>query len=651
MATYRPDIDGLRAIAVLPVVLFHAGVPGFGGGFVGVDVFFVISGFLITSILLSDLDSGRYSIAGFYDRRVRRIFPALFAMLVVTTLAAICLLAPLQLRAYGRSLIATQLFSSNVLFFLESGYFDATSLEKPLLHTWSLSVEEQFYIVWPLALAAIHRRGRARTLQLTVAVAIVSLLGSIWLVGLEPAAAFYLPLTRAWELMLGSILALSPAKVASRSWREGLGLLGLLGIGLSVVSYGESTPFPGLAAVPPAGGTALLILANRQGDSFVARLLSRPALVSIGLISYSFYLWHWPVLALARYVSFEPLMWPVGALTLLPSAALAYLSWRYVEAPFRKGAWTASRSLAGGGLSLLAMVAVGAVLYLGGGLPWRVSPEVVQAEAAGRIEMPAGGHCDPQQDKPACRLGPQGEPRWWLWGDSHAGSFAPAIDAAGQPARLVSKPACPPLLGVEVVQEEGGRGPQCAAFNEAALAEIARHPETEQVVLAARWTLHAESTRFGDETGGRRFLVAEGAQKLSVSNSRRVLSQGLRRTLERLQQVLPRARVLLVGPVPELGFDAPQCRARALLFGRSPSRCESVLQSEVESRQQVVDGLLEEVAAAFPAVTLFRPASRLCDGQRCAASQDSTLLYVDDDHLSPAGAALLGLSLGWGESR
>jgi peptidoglycan/LPS O-acetylase OafA/YrhL len=648
MATYRPDIDGLRAIAVLPVVLFHAGVPGFTGGFVGVDVFFVISGFLITSILRSDLDSGRYSIAGFYDRRVRRIFPALFAVLVVTTLAAVLLLAPLQLRAYGRSLIATQLFSSNVLFFLESGYFDATSLEKPLLHTWSLSVEEQFYIVWPLALAALHRAGHVRTLQVTAATAIVTFLGSIWLVGLDPAAAFYLPLTRAWELLLGAMLALTSARLSSRSWREGLAALGLLAIALSVVTYDEATPFPGLAAVPPAGGTALLILANRQGDSLVARLLSTRGLVGVGLVSYSFYLWHWPVLALARYVHFEPLPWTVGALTLLPSAALAWLSWRYIEAPFRRGAWTASRSLAGGALSMLVVLLVGAVLYLGGGLPWRVAPEVAQAEAAGRIEMPGGGHCEPDRDRPACRLGVPGEgARWWLWGDSHAGSFAAAVDAAarqaGQPGRLISKPACPPLLGVEVVHEEGGRGPQCAAFNEGALAELARHPEAEVVVLAARWALHAESTRFGDETGGRRFLVDEASEEPSVPSSRRALREGLRRTLERLTQALPRARVVLVGPVPELGFDAPQCQARALLFGRPTQRCASVPHSEVEQRQHFVDALLDEVAGAFPAVTSFRPASRLCDGQRCAAIRDGTLLYVDDDHLSPAGAELVGL--------
>ncbi|MEO1020870.1 MAG: acyltransferase, partial [Pseudomonadota bacterium] len=328
---YRPDIDGLRALAVLAVVFYHAGFDIVGGGFVGVDVFFVISGYLITSIIMKDIQSADgFSIAKFYERRARRIFPALFAVIFASSIAAFFILTPLELDRFARSAIAATLFVSNIFFRYQTGYFAGDADEQPLLHTWSLAVEEQFYIFFPLFLMFVHRFLPRRISLLVLLVAIVSLAMALVGIRFSTAAAFYLAPPRAWELMLGALLALGA--VPTLRWRLGrelVAIVGLAAIAWSVTRFDEATIFPGFAALLPTFGTAALIWAGMgPGTSLVNRLLSQKPLVFVGLISYSLYLWHWPLIVFHEFsVAHRPS--PRELLVILAiSFVLAIISWR-----------------------------------------------------------------------------------------------------------------------------------------------------------------------------------------------------------------------------------------------------------------------------------------------------------------------------------
>ena len=331
---YRAEIDGLRALAVIPVILFHAGFELFSGGFVGVDVFFVISGYLITTILINEIDSQQFSIINFYERRARRILPALsFVMLVCIPFAWMWML-PDPLENFGQSLIATTFSANNVLLFLTSGYWDLASEFKPLLHTWSLGVEEQYYILFPIFLLVFWRFDKKVLLLVISTIALVSLALSEWTSRVNPEAGFYLIHTRAWELFAGSIAAFF---VQKRGVLKN-NLLALIGLGLiifSIFAYDQSTPFPSLYTLVPVCGVVLLIL-FADSETIAARLLSYKVFVGIGLISYSAYLWHQPLFAFAKiYNKVEPSEF-LNVILIFATLVLSYISWMYIEKPFRK---------------------------------------------------------------------------------------------------------------------------------------------------------------------------------------------------------------------------------------------------------------------------------------------------------------------------
>jgi len=330
---YRAEIDGLRALAVVPVILFHAGFELFSGGFVGVDVFFVISGYLITTILIDDIENNRFSIVNFYERRARRILPALsFVMLVCIPFAWMWML-PSQMKDFSQSLVAVSLFASNILFWRESGYFDASAEEKPLLHTWSLAVEEQYYVLFPIFLFFAWRFGKNRVFWIIVVVAAASLLLSEWGFRNKPTANFYLAPTRAWELLAGSIAAFIVQNRGVKA-NNALSLLGLAAILFSIFAYDESTPFPSVYALVPVIGVVLLVLFAEK-DTLVAKFLSMKLIVGMGLISYSAYLWHQPLFAFARIKLVDEPTMPLMSFLAIASIALAILSWKFVEEPFR----------------------------------------------------------------------------------------------------------------------------------------------------------------------------------------------------------------------------------------------------------------------------------------------------------------------------
>lgn len=370
---YRKEIDGLRSIAVIPVILFHAGFEWLSGGYIGVDVFFVISGFLITSIILKELDAGTFTITNFYERRARRILPALFLILLVTLPFAWVWLLPYELKDFGKSIIAVNLFSSNILFWLESNYFAAAAESIPLLHTWTLAVEEQFYIIFPLFMMLFWGLGK-RGLALFVAIlALLSLGLSEWGWREFPEANFYLLPTRAWELMIGSLVAFY---LQNKNQPQGFvnhwaSFLGLALIIVPMFIFDKGTPFPSMYALAPTVGTALIILYTTP-DTLVYRLLSIRFMVGIGLISYSAYLWHQPLFVFARLISLEePSLWLMGALSIV-ALGLSYLSWRFVEAPFRnKQRFSRKFIFVGSFVISLAFIAIGTALVFSEGAAFR----------------------------------------------------------------------------------------------------------------------------------------------------------------------------------------------------------------------------------------------------------------------------------------
>lgn len=371
---YRAEIDGLRALAVLPVIFFHAGFSFMSGGFVGVDIFFVISGYLITSLIVAEIDKGKFSLVNFYERRARRILPALFLVVLVCLPFAWVYLLPHEMVDFGKSVVAVTVFASNILFWKDSDYFSPDSELLPLLHTWSLAVEEQYYLFFPLILMLAWRFGKSWFVpMLLVAIAAISLAFSEWLWRVDSAANFYLLPTRAWELMLGALagLYLRSSSISIRWLREVGSLVGLLMIGLAVFLLDKSIPFPSLYALLPTLGTVLIILCA-DSQTLVGRLLSLPFFVGIGLISYSAYLWHQPIFAFARLHSMDELssgIW-VGlcALALL----LAWLSWRWVEKLFRdRNRFSRGHIFVMSGIGSVVLLGIGMLLIMQSGFPQR----------------------------------------------------------------------------------------------------------------------------------------------------------------------------------------------------------------------------------------------------------------------------------------
>jgi peptidoglycan/LPS O-acetylase OafA/YrhL len=381
---YRREIDGLRALAVLPVIFFHAGFSPFAGGYVGVDVFFVISGYLITSLIISDKQQGKFTLRGFYERRIRRILPGLFIVMLACLPFAWLWMLPGEIKAFSKSLVAVAAFVSNILFWREGGYFETPGAVKPLFHTWSLAVEEQYYVLFPLFLLLIWRWGKRWITVIFVALAIFSLAAAVWASRNHPQGGFYLLPTRGWELLIGASIAVyflsaSQATVAARETvspvNQAGSALGLALISFSVIAFDRSVPYPSLYTLVPTLGTAFVILyANPR--TFVGKLLSTPILVGIGLISYSAYLWHQPLFAFARIRHEDALSLPLAFALALAALACAYVSWRYVEKPFRNRAQVGQTTVfvAAASMTLLFLV-IGMIGYSTNGFAYRYSAE------------------------------------------------------------------------------------------------------------------------------------------------------------------------------------------------------------------------------------------------------------------------------------
>jgi peptidoglycan/LPS O-acetylase OafA/YrhL len=435
---HRPDIDGLRAVSVIAVVLFHthAGAPG---GYVGVDVFFVISGSLITRLILNDLSMGTFSIADFWERRFRRIMPALSVMIGAVLLAGYCLLLPNQLDELARSSLAQSLLLANVYFWRDTGYFAAPADHKPLLHTWSLAVEEQFYLVFPLFLVILRKLGCSAIKSILAAILTLSFAAAVYGAFRHPAASFFLLPTRAWELLAGSLLVVIPDSFRFRKlFNEAASTVGIAAIAVAVLTFDQRTLFPGFAALLPVGGAAAILFTNSHCLTWVGRLLSVPPLVFVGRISYSLYLWHWPIIVYMKIALGTINRWDLTLAAVTCSLIVAYLSWRYVELPFRRRAPSANRPVlftCVGALQVL-FISISTAYMATGGLPSRhlelqtivADVEDFPLEYASFIpelensRIPVIGH----------KVHDPGRFDFALFGDSHALSLAPLFDSVSK---------------------------------------------------------------------------------------------------------------------------------------------------------------------------------------------------------------------------
>lgn len=642
---YRPDVDGLRAIAVLSVVLFHAGVQSISGGFSGVDVFFVISGFLITSIIAKEIRRGDFSIVTFYERRIRRILPAFFVVTAFSSIIAFILLMPKEFEGYGKSLIAAALSISNILFYSESGYFDSSAEVKPLLHTWSLGVEEQFYIFFPIFLLAISRFSKQRWVVWMLPLAIASFLASVWGAEHQPSATFYLAPTRAWELAMGAILALGAIPVVHhRFLRE---IVAFAGTGLIVwgdVALTSESAFPGINALLPCVGAALIIHAGTSGQSLVGHLLGWRPLVLIGLISYSLYLWHWPLLVFAKYYAVRPLTNIETIVVLLTALIAAIASWHFVERPFRKRKMIISRPsvFVGGSILTVVAVAFGLVVVLSKGWPSRMPDDALKL-ANGASDISASSMACMEKNRTMkeggelCYIGAEkGTPSFIVLGDSHAGALMPGVDLAakkwGAKGIHAAMHSCPPLDGVINRKDEIGQ--RCMKFRNEMLALIEGSPAIQNVVLIARWAAFAEGTRYGkDDIGPKPLLIDELHQSTGNHN---VFAAGLERTVERLRRA--NKQVYIVFSVPEVGWNVPRVSARNVFVSNDMDIRPKM--RDFSNRNIYVSEIIDRLVSK-QGVKVIKPEFVLCTSGYCSITINGKSLYYDDNHLSVFGAEFI----------
>jgi peptidoglycan/LPS O-acetylase OafA/YrhL len=489
---YRPDIDGLRAIAVMLVVNFHAFPEAIPGGFIGVDIFFVISGFLITGIVTRELASDRFSLLRFYDRRIRRIFPALLVVLLAVLVLGFLWMLPGPYARLSADVVASAAFAANIALLLQSGYFDLEAARNPLLHLWSLGIEEQFYLVWPpiLMLAARLRIG---LLGVAAAIGLASFVLNVALIGANPVATFYLPFTRGWELLAGAALACAwdriPQDPSSGNWRAGLGMVLIV---IAAALLDPHRAFPGWWAVLPVAGGALLLSAPSAWG--VRHLLASPPMVRIGLISFPLYLWHWPLLVFAATIKFAPLSLIEGQLVVLASALLAWATYRFVEIPLRFGRSTRLRMI-GLGAAMVLIAIAGGIVVDRGGLASRLPPEIrAMAEvrpqsAQWRVHTCLLDLASETSFADDC-VDRDRRPLVLVWGDSTAGALMPGLRKAQETrdfgiAQLTSS-SCIPALNADIALT-----PNCRAINDKVLA-LVRQIQPDIVLLHGAFAQHLD---------------------------------------------------------------------------------------------------------------------------------------------------------------
>jgi peptidoglycan/LPS O-acetylase OafA/YrhL len=634
---YRKDIDGLRCLAVVPVVAFHAFPHLLTGGFVGVDVFFVISGFLISGQIQNELRAKRFSISGFYARRVRRIFPALTIVLLSTLALGWALLLPSEFAQLIKHVIGGATFSSNFVLWNEVGYFDKASELKPLLHLWSLGVEEQFYILWPIILMAVYRLNWPAGLTILI-VAGLSFGSSLWWIRHDPSGAFFLPFPRFWELLLGALLAELPERVRARPILRDLGsFAGLAAILVATVALSQDSHYPGLRAVLPTLGAAVLIASGTQA-LVNKHLLSSRLFVAIGKISYPLYLWHWPLLSFLDITNAGSA--PIRLCVVAVSIVLAGLTWRLIERPIR--AQPSPRFA-----PQLAVALTGVLLLALASLRIDTLSVALNLTAPDAYEWPASMNATkecrakyglPDYPEPFCvESRPDLPPSVMIIGDSNANHWMPGLAQAYLNLNVINigGGGCLPIEGVESFSPLDDQAHQrlCHIAIDRAFEILQSTKSISLVILSARLTHHFPGSPYGSLiSDATRFLKSDrdGASNEDVF---RVAAE---RTFESIRS--RRIKAIVVLQIPELGFDPMTCaKLRPTDLLKSLDDC-TVPRRAVESRQANARALMFSTLKGFSEIAIYDPFDELCDGRVCRAQIGHVAVYRDQDHLSREGS-------------
>lgn len=613
---YRPEIDGLRAIAVLSVILYHAEVEFFGGGFVGVDVFFVISGYLITSIIFDELKEDKFSLMNFYEKRIRRIFPALFVVMLSCMMFAWLWFLPNDLKEYAQSQVAVSIFVSNILFWHQAGYFDSANEMKPLLHTWSLAVEEQFYLIYPIGLVLIFRYFKRWIQTIIVFVAFMSFSFAQWASYRRPALAFYFLPARIWELLVGALIAIvfinRHEKRIHRALRESFACVGLFLIAYSVFVFKSSTPFPGMFALIPTVGTALIIVFGER-DTFIGRLLGFKILVGIGLVSYSAYLWHQPVFVFARYQGFKTQLLAITAMLLAITFGLAYLSWKYIEAPFRiRRSFARERAFIFGAVLSVMFIATGLQINASNGVESRFETRLVGDVGHSDFHKYIDENffdCEPRsvaaealiwQDYLRCKQSKVGVPDVILLGDSHAEHLFIGL-AEAEPDLNV---AFYVSYGVPLTENDNFK---------VIFEELLSNRKSQQVLVTFAYRLQISSDNYND------------------------VFDALELTIERLQQ--SKKVVSLLGEVPVFPVSAEFCK-----YGHRKTDNRELCSISVNQVSDPSSEFLTKIEdlSRRRNIKSFKINQPLCDEISCGMIKDGQVLYRDDNHLNILGSRLVG---------
>lgn len=637
-ASYRADIDGLRAIAIAGVLVFHANPTLLSGGFVGVDVFFVISGFLITSIIHRDVQMDKFSLAGFYERRIRRIVPALFFVFLATMVAGYFLMLPDDFSSMSESMIHAVASISNIHFLdIKTDYYNNDAAPVPLLHTWSLGVEEQFYLIFPLIVLGLHKILKS-TKSLAVAFSIlfiISLGASAHYVDYKPMKAFFLLPFRAWGLLLGSMLAIVRLPAANNKVGNLLGVGGLSMILIGMLSFGKETPFPGWAALVPCLGSALLIYTGQSPKLWTSRLLSWKPFVGLGLISYSVYLWHWPLM------TFVGQAFPKGQIhgiyLILGSLILGGISWRLVEQPFRKSGFMKRKQIfAWWASSSVALIATGSVIMVNDGFPQRF-PEIVRTMLEYKNQEKEPGtkkRVGFDFDSIPLSGDHSKEPTIALWGDSFAHSLQPLItDLAmdyGECVRRYGRGGVAPVVGF-VPRSKQADHDKILDYNQRILDDIISKSSLKTVILKARWDLYstAKVVRQGWISD------LQGADIKPAFNQAEFFAERLNYTVRKLLEA--GKTVVIVYPIPAPNCVVPDHLARLSLADQplpTTFECRDLQQ------QQVATKILDSLPISPQIIRVF-PKEKLMVDDKTMIMFENKPLYYDAYHLSPPGAFYL----------
>ncbi len=662
---YRREIDGLRALAVIPVLLFHAGFQSFSGGYVGVDIFFVISGYLITSIIINELHSGTFSILKFYERRARRILPALFLVMLVSLPFAWLWMSPTGLYDFSKSVVAVSLFLSNILFWKEAGYFATANELKPLLHTWSLAVEEQYYVLFPLFLMLAWRFSKQWVISVLFVAALASLAVSEWALTRYTSASFYLLPTRGWELLIGALAAFYLFSNTNTDEKpsylhliasQAASFVGLLLITYGVFAYEKSTPFPGINALVPTIGTVLIVLfANTQ--TFVGKLLGCKWLVGIGLISYSTYLWHQPLFSFARYSSIQEPSKMVYLLLILLSLLLAFLTWKFVETPFRNRNIVKRKQIFWFGLlGSLFFITIGSIGIYNKGFEKRFNMPTSLSSSFGLTQRANECFDKPnlhQNDDWLCDIGVEpastgsksdSKPAILVFGDSHSKSLFDAFNEAALQANTHAVYSgmsyCAPLLGIYILRADQAQA--CHLVNQRVF-DYVKANQIKKIFLIGRWSAYTDGGYDGTEIT---WIGTTQSGKKAKAPAQKAFEAGLKQTVAAYAHI--GAQLYIVEQVPQQTLAVKDLYYKIYSNNNQDNQNEvsanirelSVSKQEHLQLQAFVSSLFKQHAQAGQ-LNLVNFDDIFCDTEKCLIGTDEYSYYFDNNHLTTAGGRMV----------